>query len=315
MVKSFVPVNYDAQYESQQRTVGVSSKPAIGKELFSTYDSDAGEHGSNSFKGQFETERYIHGKVREFLLRSSARLNRVHGSDVHAGNSSHSTDDFVHSSSSVSDSLRFRMVAKAISSSSSLHLEELLSIPKGIRENVMAQLLRDSHFAELVLSSSANVGNNSTVPARAGNGKYDLRDLLSDSLWFGAEESHANGLRKLDSSSNVASRQNLLSLSRFLSVVYLMIVDGLLNSNDNSQPANSSDSNTSWQRSCRKLAERRAVDDLKNAAGYFSTMKQERGFGTAPIWYQQSMETGPPTPNILAGAPQKMYGCMKNGLA
>jgi len=64
----------DAHYESQQRTVGVSQKPAIGKTLFSDVliQSTGGP-----LHGHFDTERFLHSQVRGYTLRAAAHWNEA----------------------------------------------------------------------------------------------------------------------------------------------------------------------------------------------------------------------------------------------
>jgi len=144
MVKSFVPVMFDAEYESQQRTVAVSMKPAIGKELFAVQALDDSQN-AGAFKVQFEAERFIHAKIREFTVRSSGRFNSANDWDVHRARVDLAADgDLLHLIDE-SEPLRRRLVAEAFSYKKDMHL----SIPKGIREYVVAQLLRDSKGADL----------------------------------------------------------------------------------------------------------------------------------------------------------------------
>jgi len=68
MVKGIVKFVLQADYEAQRRTVPVSQKPAMGKELFGVRDQLSG------IDSRFETERFVHGQIHQYLLRSAARL-------------------------------------------------------------------------------------------------------------------------------------------------------------------------------------------------------------------------------------------------
>jgi hypothetical protein len=109
MVKFGIPVQFSAHDEAQYRTVGVSMKPAIGKELFSL--QDLGAESGGAFSGHFETERFIHSKVRPYLLRSAdhCRSVQIDLSNLNAAYLVDSNDD-CSIFSPTSDVIAFKMI-------------------------------------------------------------------------------------------------------------------------------------------------------------------------------------------------------------
>jgi len=66
MVKCSIKVTHNAHYEAGNRTTGIAMKPAVGKQIFSDNLIHA---AAGSFKGTFDTERFVFGKIRDFTNR------------------------------------------------------------------------------------------------------------------------------------------------------------------------------------------------------------------------------------------------------
>jgi hypothetical protein len=285
----------DAQYEAQQRTVAVSAKPAVGKELLSRADFPEVANVQSSFKGQFETERFIFGKIRDFTLRSIAHLNSS-SNHVAGGNSTHH-----------SDIVQYRMMAENISRAQLKGLD-ILHIPKGIRDNVIAKLLHDNgvefkrpagvHIG--IASTTSNVHHSSfgalnTIFAHPTSN--NLVDQTGNSSFYRAfDKLHLS----LDGSVGEVGEKMAFTPNQLLKCFVAMISLALASSESDRSSSKShlrivfADLMES-QVQAGKYGLASSDADTKGNSRIHNETKKECGFGTAPIWYQQSMATGPPT--------------------
>jgi len=309
MVKFSNPSQFEAQYESQQRTVGVSLKPAIGKELFSR--QDLVEASGGAFKSHFATERFIHNDVRKYLLRSSTHWQSVQNemSTLNAARFDNSRDEgSIHSP--LPEAVSYRMLAEKVSSNTSVDLG--LHLPAGIRENVVARLLHDAGVqVDVDYSSDRSSDRSTAVGYFAGD-----ENRTSDRSQFASKiDRNSSGSIKADGFSsfvyyNNVSRHENQNTVKELSSDFATAID-LSNafSHTVQEKSNSGYIRVFQARSglCLPagtevskmvLAESREASLCSFAARVF--LCTAGGFGTSPIWYQQSMATGPPPQRILA---------------
>jgi len=265
MVKLAIQVVRDAHYEAQCRTVDVSHKPAVGKSLFS---EQLAQSSGGSFKASFETERFVHGKIREFTLRSAS-----HWTDVRAvlpdktAQVKGSTLNVEHIKE-IEDSLMYRIIAESMNHS--VGIAVLASVPKALRAYVLAQMIRDS---DMSVMNAESVENRAELQAR-----LTLRRVLKR-VGFSAEacKAFAAVMYSLTDSSAFSTYTTGQSFSS------KCMDQGISIDSDSKMNAESS----KLQRSQRDLSS--SIQERYRVAKGI-----EEGFGTAPIWFQQSMANGPP---------------------
>jgi hypothetical protein len=317
MVKNIVQIVRDADYEAQYRTLPVSQKPAIGKSLFGDLSNI---EGAEKFQTSFNSERFIHRDVHEIMNRRSG--DHLGTATVQARTKQSTLDndnvrDF--SLETVSSRLGNERSARQV----------LQNLPKQLRAVVIARVLSDNNSG-LNQFSSSNNNNNSSKYLSLGKDRLKTklalrRQLLaleralvqtpgaySKMFWdavndFGYNCSgcncHSTGTHC--ASSNVFSASNKGIISDFNS------------SSVTSRSLSSLSKSTGFafceilnDRAGSKNLSRNTVDlsgQVSKTAGarLLFSLRKESGFGTAPIWYQQSMENGPPFSGILAGIRKK----------
>jgi len=335
MVKASFVVVRDAQYEAQQRTVGVALKPAVGKEMFSGVQPvEAG-----TFHGSFETERFIHGKIREYVGNSHWNMNQsadLSKFSEKIGNVR--AEDNIHENMSENMLLR-------VASSTTLHLLQDERLPKALRSHVAVKLLHDLG-AEVRVddkhSSSTGHSREDLVArlrfhciARGLGWNMNMSQAISHISAAAASNLHAYGSTSSEGSayykiSSSNSHMSSAALSNLHSGARMSSERSAMNSVSSSNlkgygNVQSFSSNTMLQLACVVLITELAqlnteknssrthfglkAQDASNQAKKTSSVqthsfngthgsqhisRKEEGFGTAPIWYQQSMATGPP---------------------
>jgi hypothetical protein len=217
MVKSIVPVVRYADYEAQHRTLAVSEKSRIGVPLIEIID----EHRQIAGQSRFQSERFVHAQVREYLLRSAAHSEH------------HARRTVSHESTSGPSHLD---VAQSLCKSD-LSVASLKSLPQQLRAFVVAQILKDV--------------------------KFDVKTFSENQRFC----------------KSLSMRDTVTMLMSYL------IVSGSVKLTKNQTYARKE---TSSIRIASKI-----TSDKVSCSGKISN-KKESGFGTAPIWYQQSMQNGPP---------------------
>jgi len=272
MVKFSFAYSRDAQYDAQQRTVNISAKPAVGKELFST---DVVFRGPSSFESHFETERFIHGKIREYTLRSIAHSNL---GSLKSATVAHLTQS---DSQQISEASRNRLMAQNFPA-------YVLSVLNGSSN---AQLLRDN--AGFLKHSSAGVATKTVSSYDSSNSLV----VASDASLMG---SHGQGVdyvgfvaHALSSSNNAFNSQSSMdtfaqrvdTLKRFIAFA---VASGLMSTS-------SSTTNVESDMRAETCIQRQRSDQrLKASSTMPCETRRRRAFSTAPLRYQQSMPTGPP---------------------
>jgi len=261
MVKFSNPVIVDAHFEAKHRTIGVSMKPTIGKELFVS-----GQVTGGAFNSHFDTERFIHNDVRQYLLRASTHCRSVQNelSNLNSARfvSSHDVGSIY---SPIPSAVSYRALAEKVSND--LSKDFGLHLPAGIRENVLAKLLHDAGVQITVdysstQSSSIRIHSGDENRTSERSSKFATLIDLSDAFSTDAQDK---------SSSSYIRGQN---------------------------------TNSGWNRKAGNEVSKMVLVDSResllcaSANGIFLCTVD--GFGTAPIWYQQSMATGPPQGCILA---------------
>jgi hypothetical protein len=215
MVKSIVPVVRSADYEAQHRTLAVSEKSRIGVPLIEIID----DH--RQVVASFQSERFVHAQVREYLLRSAA----------------HSTTKVQRTFSGESISRPSHLdVAKQLCKSN-LSLTSLGSLPKQLRAFVVAQILKDVKFDVKIFEDNQRFYRS-----------LSLRDTVT------------------------------------MLMSYLIVSGSIQLTKDHTSGRKMTSS--------IRIAEKISSDKVSRSSSISS--KKESDFSTAPIWYQQSMENGPP---------------------
>jgi hypothetical protein len=308
MVKFSNPSQFDAQYESQQRTVGVSLKPSIGKELFGR--QDIVEATGGAFKSHFATERFIHNDIRKYLLRSSTHWQSVQNemSTLNAARFDNSREEgSIYSP--LPEAASYRMLAEKISSDTSVDLG--LHLPAGIRENVVARLL---HEAGVQVDVDYSSGRSSDRTTAVGYFTGDENRTSDRSQYAFKIDQASTGSIKADGFSsavhnNSVSRHENSNTGKELSSDFATAIDlsnafsHIVQEKSNSgyirvlQARSGLCLPAGTEVSKMVLAESREALLCSFAARVF--LCAAGGFGTSPIWYQQSMATGPP-PNAFS---------------
>jgi hypothetical protein len=307
MVKLAIQIVRDAQYESQKRTVEVSDKPAVGKQLFSEKLAQA---SGGSLQGSFETERFLHGKIREYTLRSASHWQDVRAvlPDKTAQVKADFNGDQIRE---VDDALMYRIVAESIDHV--IGSVVLSCIPKSLRAYVLAQMVQDSDMS-IMSCDASQVESRAELQARLNLRRvlkrvgFSMKDgralninfagLLVAASFTDAQVPHSVSSSTVKQISSVEAKKALAA------VVYSLASPAHSGNSGNSSirdisskcmeqsfslhSYNCSSSNQS------KLLRTKSDSSSTTSAQYRVSLTIEEGFATAPIWYQQSMATGPP---------------------
>lgn len=291
MVKFSIQVTRDAHYEAANRTIGIAMKPAVGKQIFSDNLQDA---APGSFKGQFETERFVFGKIRDYTLRIAS-----HGNPTQAILPVKASDPHVSTHDNIHDDLPFRVVADSLlmhSTTDGLHA------PKSLMIHAVAHMLHDSN---VLLASQQDINNQAHIS----------QDLLKTRLGFKLLVAGRMGL-KLDAQQ---SQRMMMSIGNIcdqqITATYGPTAEKLQSFTPTAGRFSSMTPKTCILNDLiATLGAPYFKDDIdqhiccdrsplshvlnKTVSGLWLELKKEAGFGTAPIWYQQSMATGPPLSSI-----------------
>jgi len=137
----------------------------------------------------------------------------------------------------------------------------------------------------------------STDGARSHLSKDEGRNWASDAQNLHREErSSSKGLMN-HMSTYLEFNSEYHSLRSLVSVICLLVADHSISFTDNSASERLYAKSGCFEHNCRDNAESVADLNFKRSSRTFSSLKREDGFGTAQIWYQQSMATG--TPKIV----------------
>jgi hypothetical protein len=274
MVKGPIKFTRNAHYESQQRTVDVSVKPAIGKSIFSDALIAA---ASGSFQGQFDTERFVHNQVREYTLRAANHCADVRAVLPDRKASALRSDSVVHvPEHSIAESLKYRVAAETFDSAIG-HIT-VPEVPKQIRVYVVAKMLHDLDMPV------DQIEVNSPAKAKVSDDRAILQMRFALKR-IAKARSTSKGV--LDSD---GVDYKIWSQAR-AAIVVLTLMSLLSKTKGISEDSlNCSEAKT---RNLKYASRDSSVAKITGRQGSFETSKAE-GFGTAPIWYQQSMENGPP---------------------
>jgi hypothetical protein len=308
MVKYIVQVVRDADYEAQYRTLPVSEKPAIGKSLFGDHLDVEFEIDVCNFQANFNSERFIHRDVHQILNRRS----HTSGGDLAIATAlktkqSTSNNDEIRDISQGTVSSRRRLLANDRSARQALpNLHNQLQAAV-----VNAQVLNDFGFQQR---------NNNSGSSNLSLGRDQLKTRMalksqlltleragallhksgtrSNNVWdtgndFGFNCTSYDNHGAHDGSSNVFSaNKGIVSnlTSSLMSSRSLLSLDTIVDF-----AFDVVHNRAGLQNLSRKKVDvsRSPVSKTVGARLSFSSRK-ESGFGTAPIWYQQSMENGPP---------------------
>jgi len=265
MVKVSIEVVRDAHYEAQQRTVEVSSKPAVGKMMFSDQLNQAAE---GSFKGSFETERFLHGKIREFTLRSASHWSEVRAIVPAARIPSNASVEHM---KEIEDALMYRVIAESVDHA--LGNAVFSHIPKDLRVYVLAKMIQDS---DMSIMNHGQKEDRASLQAR-----LRLREVLKRAGF------------NCKAGSSLQMQVAGLLIAAFISNQQTMWTALLCGLTSSELPRVSIDYKGSHVNSV-KLQCIPMDSSSSRMLQYGVASRMEAGFGTAPIWYQQSMATGPP---------------------
>jgi hypothetical protein len=301
MVKGSIKIVRNAHYEAQQRTVDVSVKPQIGKNLFSDALIAA---ASGSFQGHFETERFVHNQIREFTLRAAAHCSDVRAVLPDRKASALRSDSVVHVPEHIKDvpeCFKYRAAAETIDNSiGSIAVPE---VPKELRVYVVAKMLHD---LDLPLNQ-VEVKSPAQAKINENRSNLKMRIALKRIVKAAPVALNSAASERVHLLSKLASSQMSLidgsDRSEFKGIwdqTRSAIVVLTLMSHLSKTKGSSSDSlNCSEGKTCHhKYAERDSSVSKGTAQLHNFQTRKEEGFGTAPIWYQQSMANGPPEPRL-----------------
>jgi hypothetical protein len=225
MVKVQRKVMREAAFEAEKRTVSLSMKSVVGQPLIDV--SRSGEAKG----GVFNSERFIFGEIRPYLLRSA---NRPHWVEMTVKSAAESSG------------------IGTVQHSAGFRTDEYESVHSRVDLEVLRRLVA----LDIVLH-----GFVSSVLGAARE---------ADGL-----EEHRNGPFSAHST-KAGLRFDVLSWLETLS---------------------SATAHSEGKQSSGFDQRARVVDDIGsriNVCGSCTSLLNEDSFGTAPIWYQQSMATGPP---------------------
>jgi hypothetical protein len=240
----------------------------------------------------------------------------------------------------------FILVAQSLSGSA-LRAIEFPAIQKGLREFVLAHLIRDavddSRVSVHAVSSSSNRGiagnnhsNNVVVSQFIGASKAGLyqlspkifssadnvsliQALMTARTYLGGAQSTSS--TNTDQTSDGFSPKivqaaignstrdvdGLNSRDRLSALVCLLICCGALNTSKHSITGDNF-KRTNFLESHSKLISSTAISGRLGTSAHPFASKDACGFGTAPIWYQQSMATGPPI-QAISLEPKRNRNC------
>jgi hypothetical protein len=277
----------------------MSSKPAPGKDLF---DNSTGTPASQIKHGvkDFQNERTIHGQIRPFTLRSSKHWEAVHSAvSAHQGSLAR-----VGAPAHVHDKVReYQTAAKLMNGElyEALHLKQL---PAGIRESVMAQL-KDNRALHAYNSNSSQRSSQYIKPGNAAHGSALARQTTTDMELDIGQRGFQGTKGGHNYSVNSSQGSNLL----FLVTCFLATSDYVSDvSHGNGHNSDKNESQHFHDKGFGKSS-KSTVDvaeyliHLKGVSLLLGCRMMERGYGTAPVWYEQSMENGPP---IVVNSLQEM---------
>jgi len=274
-------------------------KPSIGKELFAR--KDIVEATGGEFKSVFVTERFIHNDVRKYLLRSSTHWSSVQNelSNLNSASCGHIRDEgSIYSP--LPESVSYRVLAEKVSND--LPIDFGLHLPAGIRENVVAKLLHDAGVQVSVDYSSVRSGHSTAVQSATGDetrtsaeGSQSGMKVDRIGSWSLNTDNFSNSLRDIWNSGHANSNAGHASASSFATAIDL---------SNAFSPVIHEKSSSSYIRKPGTEVAKMVLAHSSKASLYSSAERvylcTEDGFGTSPIWYQQSMATGPPQESILA---------------
>jgi hypothetical protein len=299
MVKGSIKIARDAHYDAEQRTVGVSLKPAVGKQIIADSLIQAAT-AAGSFSPCFDSERFIFGKIRAYTLRAASHGNKdAFVAAVPVQQENHSNED-------IHESMAYRVAAQVVLDRSFVALE---GVPRVLQTHVAAQMMHDAHIAvfstEKTLQDSQRRDDvreefqlSSTLRSWARTQGIQLHhkdvQILLNSI---AAMASASAASNWDQSSPAGwdGRRPLSAVecaqSSLLFALSLLISRAMKTPNDIASSSHIK-SQVDSQRSTQIRTSSSSASKCVSAP--WLGLRNESGFGTSPIWYQQSMATGPP---------------------
>jgi len=306
-VKFSTNVNRDAHYEALNRTLGVALKPALGKQLFSNNLQDA---ASGSFKGQFDTERFVFGKIREYTLRAAQHWTDVRSVLPHNKVQAIRSDSvLLHTEERMKEmpeSMQYRAAAETIEQSYGPAV--LPQVPKDLRVCVLAQMLHDMDvplnpvevkvpvqvqlkddqanlkmrlaLRRIAKAAGLSIDNAGTAQA--------LNRIVSSPVSSSKALEHSEGHSDVLSSDRL--HKKIFQANRS-AIIVLALLSFL------SKTASDSYAFKYYGKAVKQIhkhCESECFSTDKNMRLHGFQLNKAEGFGTAPIWYQQAMATGPP---------------------
>jgi len=315
MVKVSQKIVRDAQYEAQQRTVEVSLKPTLGKNLFSDVLVQA---AAGSFNGHFETERFVHGQIREYTLRAASHWTDVRSvlpdNKVHALRSDSTVVHNEERIKEIPESVQYRAAAETIEQS--IGPVTLPHVPKDLRVCVLAQMLHDLDVTLNSIEHQAPVQVKYTEDRANLKMRLALRRIAKAAgLSLITDSGTVQALNRLISSQAPSSKTlNSAQLDKkiFQENQSAIIVLALLSFLSKTELASKAfpycgKSQIQYQKPCQS----ECFSPDKNMRVHGFELSKAEGFGTAPIWYQQAMATGPPCQASRWGKMSNNQGFLK----
>jgi hypothetical protein len=314
MVKGSPHVVLDAGDQSASRTLPVSQKMTEGMSIVPVVQSNG------KYSAQFDSERLIHGKIREYTLRSAAHWNQVNKIFAHSAAVSQpaSNNDQVSKTLSADN---FFLIASTLPAGvlSSVGFPQ---IQKGLREFVIAHMIRDTVYVSQASTQATLRSFNNGASASYQRLRVDVSGPFSGALKTGlqyffpeisgktnagthsdveqisfpsyAGENHNGSTQQ----NEVTTPQHEFSSGDKLSALVCLLTSYGVFSASKVPLSKNRRKRTSFLDSKSKLVFSQGLSGRLGTPSHPFASKDVCGFGTAPIWYQQSMATGPPTQAI-----------------
>jgi hypothetical protein len=287
MVKGSPRFVADARIESSSRTLPISEKMAVGKVVVPVAEIN------NRFESQFNGERMIHGKIREFTLRSAAHWSEVNG--VVSPFAARSTGTHVPVNSEKEQAFDLALINYVHNLPSHvLKTFGVDGIQKGLREFVVVHMIRDEMKQEIkhVLA----YGENSSKILKSSSGAVSV-SRSRDGGFAHVQDSSVLNMHVFDVQLGTCFKRDLGGHSNWFSTWGNRISDNFYSS-----PLHKPVEKLPYVSKICSSFER---DGSLGTLSCSIFLNDRSGFGTAPIWYQQSMATGPPIHDI-AGLERKI---------
>jgi|NOAtaT_7_FD_contig_101_103563_length_1231_multi_16_in_0_out_0_1 hypothetical protein len=296
MVKGMIKTVPHADYEAQFRTYTISDKSGYGKGLL---DGIKVNDQGVKYKGTFDSERFIHGRVHGYHVRFAAKLVAS------------KLAEFQSTVPALSRKVEYDGQVEQGHLKLAQHIStDVEGLPKGLRAFVVAQIFRESGIDVSSSVHRIETGIETRVSRDVLKSRVSLKRLLlnlkAKIVHDDSQQHWKSDVSKNNVNSIGAARTSPLSARYVSSPIHSEHVDGMtftLKADDkaagrlSSQVVSNSLFDYDWTQRTSfdpRLVTQQSMDSKRYAGSHRVAKRRTEGFGTAPIWYQQSMENGPP---------------------